>query len=353
MNDQVGNKLSQAKNFIRNQRGGTIAPNLLSEEEINPQTQDDQSYQARALEAKNRVYPVNFSFPEDSLCSELSFFEDGRQRTINIGFITTNFGSRTIIVPVHFFVVGTVILQRDQDQKLNLWNQPILKTGIIVERSLVPDQAVINDFEKQGLEIVDVKAQGGDYSNLRMRALQRAKNLRLEIETSLIGQWRQSEGLNNRFLVVDGTLMNFRNEDNVEKCIGVSKSFGTRYFESSDHNKILQMNEFERSWTFRFHEEGEDTRLGVRERVSWYLRLRRRVNTDPEFGLIRVEISQRHMERATEYAERISRSLLSERFPTSYPTPRWDKHLYPIRECENYLSSIMPSTSTIVASMKG
>jgi hypothetical protein len=207
-----------------------------------------------------------------------------------------------------------------------------------------------------GLMVIDTKAEGGDYYDLRRRALREVTKLRRLAEDKLIGKWRQSEEAQNHFLVVDGTLMNLRNEENVERCIGVSKSFGSRYFEVSDHNRIMQMNEFERSWTFRFHspeDETDDLRRGVRERISWYLRLRSRLNADPEFGLIRVEISQRHVNKASEYAEMFSRSLLSERLPTSYPAPRWDKHLYPIRGCENYLSSVMPSISTIAASMKG
>ena len=188
---------------------------------------------------------------------------------------------------------------------------------------------------------------------LRSRALQKAKQLRLDAENTLIRRWRNSAQAKKAFLIVDGTLMNFRDEENVKQCVGVSKSFNSRYFNINENNKILQMEEFNRSWTFRFHNPEEDTRMGARERISWYLRLRNRPNSDPEFGLIRVEISQAYSDKAADYAERISRSLLSERLPAPYSTPRWDKHLYPIKECENYLSSIMPSISTITANMKG
>jgi hypothetical protein len=116
------------------------------------------------------------------------------------------------------------------------------------------------------------------------------------------------------------------------------------------------MQEFERSWTFRFHnpdDEKFDLKKGPRERVSWYLRLRSGRNAEPEFGLIRVEISKNYVDQAKEYADKFSQWLLSERLPTSFPAPRWDNHLYPIAGCENYLSSIMPPTATINASMKG
>jgi len=259
------------------------------------------------------------------------------------------------MIPVHFFVASAVILKKE-GRELKLWDQPEIQQGVIVERSLVPQQSILEEFESSGLKVVGTQAQGADYYELKRLALQKAKDLRLSAENRLIGRWRNSPDAEDNFLLVDGTLMNFRDEENVERCIGVSKSFGSRYFDTSEHNRIMQMNEFERSWTFRFHspeDEEDDLRQGARERVSWYLRLRRRPNTDPEFGLIRVEISQRHTDKASELAERFSRSLLSERLPTSYPAPRWDKHLYPIRACENYLSSVVPSMSTINASMKG
>ena len=87
--------------------------------------------------------------------------------------------------------------------------------------------------------------------------------------------------------------------------------------------------------------------------MSWYLRLRDKTHADPEFGLIRIEISKAYADKASSYAERFSRWLLSDRLPTAYPTPRWDKHLYPIRACESYLTSIMPSLATITAGVKG
>lgn len=346
--------LRKARDFVSAQ-SGEIAPLPISEEEQNPRAQDDLSVRTYPLESTTSCYRVNYSFPEDSACSNLSFFEDGRQRTVQIGFIPTDIGGSRVMIPVHYFVVSAVILEREGGE-LRLWDQPEIQQGIIVERSLVPQQSILGEFESSGLKVIGTQAEGADYYDLKRLALRKAKDLRLAAENRLIGRWRSSQEVGDSFLVVDGTLMNFRDENNVERCIGVSKSFGSRYFSTSEHNLIMRMGEFERSWTFRFHspeDEGDDLRHGARERVSWYLRLRQRPNTDPEFGLIRVEISQRHTDRASELAESFSRSLLSERLPTSYPTPRWDNHLYPIKACENYLSSVMPSIVTINASMKG
>lgn len=255
---------------------------------------------------------------------------------------------------MHYFVVAAVILERT-GKTLKLWQTPNIRSGVLVQKSLVPDQSVLQRYEAAGLEVVDTEALQSDYYYLRTSALRKAKALRLEVEGELIERWRQ-EVRGEEFLLIDGTLMNLRDEDSIRRCIGVSKSFGSRYFDISDHNRIMQMPEFSRSWSFRFHDPelgASDQRLGARERVSWYLRLRTRPNADPEFGLVRVEIAKHYAQHAAEYAARFSRSLLSERLPTSYPAPRWHNHLYPIHVCERYLSSILPSLATVIASVKG
>lgn len=349
-----GGSLKLAKQFVADQ-GGELAPLKISEEELNPSAQYDQSLSAVPLESRKKMYDVDFDHPKDTTCSEFAFFEDGKQRTVQIGHLRPKIGSSHVTIPVHFFVVAAAILRRT-DRKLKPWGEPEVRKGILVERSLARDQQVIDELETRGLAIENVKAQGGDYYDLRRKALTKAKQLRLDLEQELITKWRESEESEDGFLVVDGTLMNLRNEKNVDRCVGVSKSFGTRYSDASDFSRITSLEEFQRSWTFRFHDPDDgdyDPRKGPRERVSWYLRVRTGENKNPEFGLMRIEISKEYTDDSTEYADRFSRWLLSERLPTSYPAPRWSNHLFPIVECENYLSSQMPSITTINASMKG
>ena len=88
------------------------------------------------------------------------------------------------IIPVHYVVVGAAILQR-KDRQLTLWDQPEIQSGILVEKSLIPNQHVLSEFENAGLSVIDTETPGGDYYKLRSRALQKAKSLRLEIENNL------------------------------------------------------------------------------------------------------------------------------------------------------------------------
>lgn len=347
----VRDSLRWAKEFIRAQ-DGSVAPLPVSEEEFNPEIQDDLSLQAVLAERKE-VRRVPFDYPWDAGESEFRFFQDGRQQTIQIGHIPVKYsGDHQLLIPVHYVVVAAAILERE-NRRLTLWRNPLIREGILVAKELVPDQQVLRRFEDRGLTVIDTNPIESDYYRLRRRALHRAKDERLDVEQHLIREWRCSNESQDHFLVIDGTLMNLRDEQNVERCIGVSKSFGSRYFSVSDHNRIMAMTEFERSWAFRFHADESDLRMGGRERLSWYLRLRSGERKEPEYGLLRVELGKQHAGRISELADRFSRSLLADRLPTSYPAPRWDKHLYPIRACERYLTSIMPSKGTVTATMGG
>ena len=331
-----------------------MAPLPLSEEELNPGLLDDISVSVTPLEATDRTYAVPFHPANDSASTEFQFFEDGKQRTVHIGYIPVDMGTHRALVPIHFFCVAAVILMRE-GSSMRVWRQPDIKTGILVERSLLPDQELLGEFEAGGLQVVDTRGQGGDYYELRRRALNEAKDLRLQTENDLISAWGASPEAEGQFLVIDGTLMNLRNEQNIQNCIGVSKSFESRYFDVSTHNRILEMSEFHRSCAFRFHSDtdpSDDPRLGGRDRISWYLRLRKLPNKDPEFGLTRIEVSTYYSDKVAEFIPRFSKSLLAERLPTDYPAARWDNHLYPVTACESYLSSVMPSIGTITASMR-
>ena len=183
--------LRKAKEFIIAQ-GGQVAPMSISEEDLNPDAQDDMTMEVALLEAAHSVYDVPYDCCKDSDCSEFRYFEDGRQRTIQIGFIRADYGANLVLIPVHFFVVAAVILER-RNRQLKLWKEPRLDQGIFIARSLIPDQNVLDDFAKSGLSIVDTETASGvpmDYYEMRRRALSRAKERRLALEQQLITEWR-------------------------------------------------------------------------------------------------------------------------------------------------------------------
>jgi hypothetical protein len=77
--------------------------------------------------------------------------------------------------------------------------------------------------------------------------------------------------------------------------------------------------------------------------ASWYLRLRDSAGHDPMWGLVRVEIA--HPARIDEHdvgarADLVSRWILAEASPLAMPDARWDKMVYGIRDCEEFLRAV-------------
>ena len=75
--------------------------------------------------------------------------------------------------------------------------------------------------------------------------------------------------------------------------------------------------------------------------ASWYLRMRDPHGHDPMWGLVRVEAAVPNAgEDFAERADRISRWILAEASPIALPDARWDKMVYGVRDCEEYLRAI-------------
>ena len=120
-------------------------------------------------------------------------------------------------------------------------------------------------------------------------------------------------------------------------CVGVIKSHHTIYVPDDDLPVVLGLGEGERSSAFVIQRS-----WGPRV-LSWYLRLREPPSHDPFMGLVRVEVAQTSDARilratlSTQRADDVSRWILAERAPLALPDARWDRMVYGIRDCEEYL----------------
>jgi hypothetical protein len=276
--------------------------------------------------------------------SEFRFFEDGIQRTLYVGHLIVN----GFHIPVHFCTVAAVILQRE-NRTFRLVDGLFLKRDmLLVSKANVPIPSTLDKLGRTGIEVVDTVRPTRNFNELCRAAQYQAKDERLAIEKAVIENWADKFD-DGSFLVVDGTLMNLRSEQAVARCVGVSKEVIERYFELQNHKKIHGLKEGERSWVFHFKTAEEDPRLGGRDRLSWYLRIRNTRGRHPEFGLLRCELSKTHEKKCSELAGRLSSSLFAERYPIAFPDPRWDRLLYPIRQCEQYLRSRCRPVASIQA----
>jgi hypothetical protein len=157
-----------------------------------------------------------------------------------------------------------------------------------------------------------------------------------KIERGLAIQWLNN-GFDDGWLFVDGRLENKNNELKTSPCIvGVIKSHHVYYFNPQDQNKIFNLKKGERSSVFQPEKENI---------FSWYLRLYDSNTGGVDFGIIRIEIPAD--ETLLNQVDEISSWILLERNPVAFPASRWDRMIYPIKYCEDYLKSKAPSYTKI------
>ncbi|MCC6485332.1 MAG: hypothetical protein IT209_10845 [Armatimonadetes bacterium] len=198
----------------------------------------------------------------------------------------------------------------------------------------------------EGLRVHDVRPLKGSETvsdntfDVQRQAFNAVSNRRAEQEADLLQSWGAFSS-DRDWLLVDGALSSSFRKGAQERVVGVIKSHLARYFEGDDYRLILNLKVGQRTSVFR-------PRVPNLEPVySWYLRLHDDTGRDPTFGLVRLEACA---EVGTlSMADEISAWLMAERSPLSLPDARWDRMIYPIYDCEQYLKALAPSRAHIEA----
>ncbi len=157
-------------------------------------------------------------------------------------------------------------------------------------------------------------------------------------ERELAEEWCRRQPLEGGLLLVDGSIQGSDQVAAARCAVGVVKSHRTLYAEGDALRLVLALGAGERSTAFRVS-------VGRRAPVaSWYLRLRDPAGRDPMWGLVRLEAALPDAGEAPDAAARrfdaASRAVLAEAAPLALPDGRWDKMVYPIRDCEQFLKAI-------------
>jgi len=166
---------------------------------------------------------------------------------------------------------------------------------------------------------------------IRDAAVHFVQRHREEAEQELAKQWCATM---NEALFVDGGVSGNERMANDGCIVGVVKSHRTLYATADALRVILHLRPGERSSVFRISSPKRNVV------ASWYLRLRDSAGHDPMWGLVRVEIPDPTDRSIGARAEEISRWILAEVTPLALPDARWDKMVYGIRDCEEWLRAI-------------
>ena len=269
--------------------------------------------------------------------SQFTHFLDGIERA--------HMPLRGGIFPMLYGFTGAVIRGRDTDRHMFTFDV-VSGEKLYFPFACIDPSALI----EIGIAAKDVAEEGdravapSEMHPLRLLDLERAavRRDREEAERKLAERWmKHADG----WLLWDGSITGGFETYKHLRIVGVIKSHRTQYFTGEEQRTVLELRAGERSSVFMPKWPG---RTPV---YSWYLRLHPNEGRDVYFGLIRVEAAAANETIAM--ADEISCWLLAERSPLSLPDGRWDKLLYPIRDCEQYLRSIAPSRVMIESALAG
>ena len=252
-------------------------------------------------------------------------FLDGRQSTQTKRYLAGG-------VPIVLGSVGAAIRER-RDRRLFTWEHR-------VERALYVSRAHLRERDWQSLRAgpygVRDTSEGADSPiehplALREAAMHRVQHDRERVEESLAKQWCERE---TRPILIDGGISGTESVARSRFAIGVVKSHRTLYARGDALNTVLGLAERQRSSVFGVTSE-------KRERVaSRYLRLHPSRGHDPMWGLVRVEMAMQDHDIGAR-ADEVSRWILAEAQPVALPDNRWDKMVYGVRDCEEFLRAVM------------
>lgn len=254
-------------------------------------------------------------------------FLDGVQRSHVVDYAGT--------IPIVAGRTAAVIRTR-VDRRMTTWGDGhVAEARLYAPLRLLPS-AARREIESAGLEVRETVPSNRETSGHPMELLRFAidtvKADRERLEQGLAESW---VGSTEALLFVDGGLPASAQAPLSSWCVGVVKSHHTIYAPDESLPAVLGLLENERSSVFVV-----ERTWGPRV-LSWYLRLREPPTHDPFMGLVRVEVARTPdldtPAALTRRADDVSRWILAERAPLALPDERWDRMVYGIRDCEEYL----------------
>ena len=239
-------------------------------------------------------------------------------------------------VPIVHGTVAAVVRER-KEQRMTTWRAPLVQRRLYAPLTMLPAQAG-SALAESGVELVDTSANREIDSihpfALQDAALQAVQRSRSALERALAEAWVAAR---NEVLFMDGGISESPEVAKSDNVVGVVKTHQQLYVHGDDLITILRLRGTQRSSV---------TRVSPRSRTSvasWYLRLRDAQGHDPLWGLVRVEIAEPRglsPRQLFERANTVSRWVLAEALPLALPDGRWDKMVYGIRDCEEFLRAI-------------
>jgi hypothetical protein len=238
------------------------------------------------------------------------------------------------LVPLVAGSIAAAVRVRES-RRMKTWQQPLVRHAVYAPLAALEAEYVaalgaqcdVVDTSRD--ESAAIPRHPAEWTARALTAVQRAREA---AEQELARQWIAS---GTGALLVDGGISADATVAVATQAVGVVKSHRTLYVDGDSFERTLALREGERTTAVAI---ASPRRTRV---ASFYLRLREPEARGPFFGLVRLEIAADGPAALTERADVVSRWMLAERTPVALPDARWDVMVYGIRDCEQYLSSIL------------
>ena len=290
-----------------------------AEAQYGPTLEEAVTGEAEVVESPFEIRALDGPVP-----SGFTHFLDGIERSCIVGYVG--------LVPIVYGYVAAVVRERTDGALTTFTVRE--EEGFYFPFEHLPPRR-LSDAGLPERALFDSAVAASERHPVRLadrgRAAVKRRRERLEAEGALAWAKAGAPG----WLWIDGSAHVAPDVLATGRAVGVIKSHRTQFLALEEMRRVLSMTSGRRSSAFR------PKRPDVGAVYTWYLRLRSRAERDLYFGLVRVESAAREETLAS--ADEISAWLWSEIAPLSLPDSRWDTLLYPIRDCEQYLRSRMPT----------
>jgi hypothetical protein len=309
---------------------------------------EEENFRVREGFHKFRLDPVEHSAPDIDFATverpenvQLIYFARALQRTQLVG----HFYHKGIEVPVHYAITGAIILER-RNRKFKVWRQPELRTNVMLPFKFVDKREVLEQFQSdQQVQLIDTGGERPEYTQLRIAAVHKARELTLELRSKLCSAWGLSEGEDlTKYMVLSGTVADIPNKLLGPNFFALARRVYVPWINSELIEPQLLTPPYHRGQVMRTtFTEGDDPLT----KYTWFVRLRSSSQADPEFGLVRCTCLADNDKEIIEKANHISARLVDERLPVTFPAEGWDKLISPMKLCKDFLESMVPTRETV------
>lgn len=272
---------------------------------------------------------------------QLIYFARALQRTQLVG----HFYSQGIEVPVHYAITGAIILER-HNRKFKVWRRPELHTNVMLPFNFVDKREVLDQFQSdRQVQLIDTGGDRPEYTQLRIAAVRRARELTLELRGKLCSAWGLSDGQDeSKYMVLSGTVADIPNKLLGPNFFALARRVYVPWINSQLLEPQLITPPYHRGQMLKTtNTQGDDPM----SKYTWFVRLRSSSQADPEFGLVRCTCLADNDADGSEKANQITARLVDERLPVTFPAEGWDKLIFPMKLCNDFLESMVPTRDTV------